>query len=97
MSISYKAKGNRAERSSYGLMHRKKKTAAKPVARKQPAVTQEERVGWALTRVRSMRARLAAHPEDQVLRLALASRIAEYERERLTLERITQRLAERRT
>jgi hypothetical protein len=44
-----------------------------------------------------MRARLAAHPEDRVLRLALASRIAEYERERLTLARITQRLAERRT
>jgi hypothetical protein len=98
MSISYKATSNRAERSSYGTMHRKKKkTGAKPVARKQPTVTQEERVGWALTRVRSMRARLAAHPEDQVLRLALASRIAEYERERLTLERITQRLAERRT
>jgi hypothetical protein len=92
MSISYKPKGNRAERSSYGPTHRKKKTGAQPEkGRKLPKVTQEERVGWALTRVRSMRSRVAAHPEDQVLRLALASRMAEYERERLTLERLTQR------
>jgi hypothetical protein len=91
VSISYKPKGNRSERSSYGPMHRKKKTGAKPEQRKQPKVTQEERVGWALTRVRSMRSRVAAHPTDTLLRAALAARQADYERERLALDRINQR------
>jgi hypothetical protein len=90
MSSSYRAKTS-GTRSSYATIKRRKKSNAKPVARKQPTVTQEERVGWAMARVRSLRMRLVAHPEDQVLRLALASRVAEYERERLTLERLAQR------
>lgn len=91
MSSSYRATSGRHERSSYATTYRHKKTGAKPTVRKQPPITQEERIAWALTRVRSMRSRVAAHPDDSTLRAALAARQAEYERERVALQRITLR------
>jgi hypothetical protein len=56
-------------------------------------LTQEERVQYALTRLRSARARAAAHPDDAALRVAVESRRKEWERELLALERVNARRA----
>lgn len=79
----------RAARSSYGKQADRKADRFKIGT----PLTQEERVAFALTRLRSARSRAAAHPDDTALRLAIESRRQEWERELLALERINARRA----
>ena len=62
---------------------------AKSVPRKQPKVSQAERVSWALARLRAAIFQRNLHKEDRALALAVESRRAEYDRERETLARST--------
>jgi hypothetical protein len=82
-----RAREGRQAASSYArtLKHRERiKKALKHT------VTQEERVDWALARLRSARGHLSRDKHDRVWQLAVKARQAEYDRERDVLARLTQ-------
>jgi hypothetical protein len=81
--------GHRAPASSYGKQADTKRDRIKPGT----PLDQEERVAWALTRLRSARSRAAAHPNDTALRLAVESRRKEWETELHVLDILKQRRA----
>jgi hypothetical protein len=74
-----------AARKRKGVAH------AESAPKKQPKVTQQERVEWALSRVRAAQFRMNLHKEDRALALAVTARKQEYERELLALAAITSR------